>query len=124
MMTAQSGPTYSPTNVNLARGAYAILQRRSRRYDEFSSVIFEETAWEMLLELYVRYHTGSSSTVAQLQRTSGNAPSTASRWLGHLEKQGLVVRQAHPVDSTTAFVELTDAAREALDRYLKSILKL
>ena len=36
----------------------------------------------------------------------------------------LVVRQAHPVDSTMTFVEVTDAGREALDRYLGSILQL
>lgn len=86
--------------------------------------MFGETAWEMLLNLYVRYHTGRSSTAAQLQRASRNAPSTANRWLGHLEEQELVIRRAHPVDSTTEFVELTDAAREALDRYLGAILKL
>ena len=86
--------------------------------------MFGETAWEMLLKLYVRYHTGRSSTVAQLQRGSRTHDSTASRWLGHLEEQGLVVRRAHPMDSTTTFIELTDAATEALDSYLGSILEL
>jgi len=78
----------------------------------------------MLLELYVRYHTGKSSTVAELLQASRTASSTASRWLNHLEEEELVVRQAHPVDSTMTFVEVTDAGREALDRYLGSILQL
>lgn len=106
------------------RAAYAIIQRRSRRYDEFSSAIFGETAWDMLLELYVRYHTGRSSTVAELLEAARTAPSTAGRWLKHLEAEGLVVRQAHPADPITTFVEVTDAGREALDRYLGSILQL
>lgn len=108
----------------LVRTAYAILLRRRRRYDQFKADMFGEPAWDMLLEVYVREISGSSSTDEQLQLASATAASTAGRWLQYLETEGLVARRDRPFNGRTEFVELTDLGRKAMDEYLGSILDL
>lgn len=108
----------------LVRTAYAILLRRRRRLDEFNSAIFGEPAWDMLLELYVRETSGVSSTAEQLKAAPVIPASTAARWIKHLENDGIIVLHDHPNDRGTAFVELTDRGRQALDRYLTAIRDL
>ena len=102
----------------LIRAAQCILQRRQRRNDLFNRDIFGEPAWDMLLTLFVRDSSGASSTAVQLVTAAETAPSTGVRWLGYLEKEGLVTRRRHPLDHQTEFVELTDRARDSLERYL------
>ena len=106
----------------LVRTAYAILLRRRQRYEEFHPRMFGEPAWDMLLELYVRETSGSSSTAEHLQLASGTAPSTAGRWLQYLAEEGLIARRNRPLNGGGILVELTDHGREALDQYLTSIL--
>lgn len=108
----------------LIRTAYAILLRRRRRRDQFGPAMFGEAAWDMLLEVYVQETSGSASTEEQLQLASASASSTAGRWLQCLEREGLIARRDRPVDGGTKFVELTDSGRQAVDRYLASILDL
>lgn len=123
----KSGSDGSPTGVEpqpvehecaLIRAAQCILQRRQRRNGLFDRAIFGEPGWDMLLTLFVRDGSGASSTAVQLLTAAATAPSTGVRWLGYLEKEGLVARRKHPLDQETEFVELTDAARDSLERYL------
>lgn len=108
----------------LVRNAYAILVRRRRRKDEFDPGMFGEPGWDMLLDLYVRETSGSSSSVEQLEAGSGATSSTAARWFQYLESDGLVTRHRQPANGGTVFVELTDRGRQALDRYLTAILDI
>lgn len=101
--------------------AKQILERRRLRQREFGSALFGEPAWEMLLELYVRESSGASTTTTQLQAASASPPSTSVRWLQKLQQEGLVNRRSHPVDHGTEFLELTNAARGTLERYLAAV---
>lgn len=108
----------------MLRAARQIMERRRLREEEFRPTFFGEPAWEMLLELYIRESSGTSTTVAQLQARSGSPASTVGRWLHLLDREGLVSRRPHPVDHGTEFVELADRARESLERYLEAIGRL
>lgn len=117
MNERRSDPDWLNTELALVRIAQAIRQLRRLRADVFG-VAIEEPAWDMLLQVYIRDTNGASTTAAQLMEASLVPPSAAQRWLHYLEREGLVRGKAHPIDEATEFVELTDDARQGLERYL------
>lgn len=118
---ASTEPDVLSRECKLVRTAEGILLRRRRRNSEFDSGIFDEPAWDMLLELYVRETSGTSCTAEELKAASAVASSTAERWLHYLEKEGLAVCRYYPRGQGTVFVALTNRARQAFDRYLAAI---
>jgi DNA-binding MarR family transcriptional regulator len=104
----------------LAR-ARQILAHRRRRHELFGKELFGEPAWEMLLLLYVS-QTTQRYTVGQLAQASGAPKSTGTRWIDHLEQQGLVEKDEHPTDRRTAFVKLSKRGQDALALYLSGTL--
>lgn len=108
--------------IGLLELANAILNDRRRRSEIFNPSMFGEPAWEMLLTLFVMDREGPRLTIGALATRSGAKLTTALRWLEYLEDQNLVRREPHPNDSRTAFVRLTDKARDALELYLSGTL--
>jgi len=102
--------------------ARAILEDRRRRSRLFNPGMFGEPGWELLLNLYVNDQEGPRLTIGKLIQLAGTAQSTSLRWLDYLEDQGLINREEHPTDARTAFVALTDKARESLTSYLSQML--
>jgi len=102
--------------------ARAILHDRKRRSRIFNAGMFGEPAWELLLSLYVMDQDGPRLTIGRLIESTECPPTTALRWLQYLQDQDLIVRREHPGDARTAFVSLTNKAREALDLYLSDSL--
>ena len=84
--------------------------------------MFGEAAWETLLALYILDISGQRQTVGSLLHFSGTPTSTAKRWLDYLCAHELVRREAHPTDRRTAFIGLTDRARERLDLYFSETI--
>jgi DNA-binding MarR family transcriptional regulator len=103
------------TQVELAE---KLLADRRRRAEIFNPAMFGEPAWELLLTLFVMDRQGSRLTIGRLAQVAGTKLTTALRWLDYLEDQMFVRRERHPTDARTAFIELTDKARDALDLYL------
>lgn len=108
----------SVISVDLLRErAREILANRKRRHDVFGKAMFGEPAWEMLLLLYV-FESDQRQSVSRLARLAGASKSTGLRWLDYLESQRWIRRQVHPNDRRTAFVELSDKGRDAVELYL------
>ena len=101
--------------------ARQILSHRRRRLELFGKELFGEPAWEMLLLLYVG-QTTQRYTIGQLAQASGAPKSTGTRWIDHLEEQGLVEKDEHPTDQRTAFVKLSKKGQDALALYLSGTL--
>ena len=97
--------------------AREILTLRQKRAELFGPSMFGEPAWEMLLQLYSMAG-ASRQSMSRLAQLSGTSKATALRWIDYLLDRGLVIRQPHPTDLRTAFVELTDKGREKLEAYL------
>ena len=87
----------------------------------FSRSMFGEPGWELLLALYAA-DAGLRPTIGKLAQLAELPTTTALRWLSYLEDQRLIVREEHPTDARTAFVELTDKARECFQVYLSDTL--
>lgn len=107
----------------LQRRAREILANRRRRYEIFGRAMFSEPAWEILLLLYT-VEAGPRQTISRLADLSGASKSTALRWIDYLEGQRLVRRESHPTDRRSAFVELSERGREAIELYLSDTLPL
>jgi DNA-binding MarR family transcriptional regulator len=107
----------------LREKARQILALRRKRNKRFSSAMFSEPAWEMLLALYASDGAGRL-TVSGLALQSGSSKATALRWIDYLEQQGLIARDAHPTDQRVAFAKLTEQGKEALEGYLSDVTEL
>jgi DNA-binding MarR family transcriptional regulator len=101
--------------------ARKLFLHRRERLKKLNPAMFGEPAWDMLLALYFTEDAGPRQTVGQLIKMS-NAPATSAlRWVHYLEKEHLVVREAHPNDRRVMFLDLTSKARDLLEDYLKSL---
>ena len=105
----------------MIRVAESILRQRRRRAELFSSSLFGEAGWDMLLQLYVQGSSGSPTTVEQLLETSTLPSSVTLKWLRHLEAEELVIWRSHPSDQGVEFVEITAQATSALETYLQGV---
>jgi hypothetical protein len=119
-------PTRRPEETQraslLARARDEFHNRR-RRVSVFGQSMFGEAAWDMLLALYILDISGQRQTVGSLLHFSGTPMSTAKRWLDYLSAHDLVRREAHPTDRRTAFIGLSDRARERLDLYFSETIE-
>lgn len=102
--------------------ARAVLEDRKRRSQVFNPGMFGEPGWDLLLNLYVMDRDGPRLTLGKLTQLAGLSQSTALRWLEYLKDQGMITRDQHPTDARTAFVALTEKAREALGLYLSQTM--
>jgi predicted transcriptional regulator len=112
----------------IERNAYALaekaqleyLQRRSRR--KFVPVsLVASPAWDMLLEMFVQHAGKAKVSTTSLCIASGVPTSTALRYIGILEDEGLIFRTQATHDKRVSFVELTKAGVVAMGRYLGSL---
>lgn len=115
-LKSQAGLGVGRDTAGIAEVRKVILARRLRsRF--FSSALFGEPAWDMLLELYAASLAQQRISVSGLARASGTAVTTALRWIAMLEQEGLLSRRNDPLDGRRVFLELTEAGREAMRGY-------
>ena len=115
-------PQKETQHTALLARAHDEFHNRRRRVSVFGQSMFGEAAWDMLLALYILDISGQRQTVGSLLHFSGTPMSTAKRWLDYLSAHDLVRREAHPTDRRTAFIGLTDRAREKLDLYFSETI--
>jgi DNA-binding MarR family transcriptional regulator len=103
--------------------ALAVQLYRARRLRDslLSGVLFAEPAWDILLDLYVAHHEGRDVSVSSACLAACVPPTTGLRWLGVLEQQGLIAREASPSDSRRVHVKLTAGA---IDRMTDVLLRI
>ncbi|MBB4154834.1 DNA-binding MarR family transcriptional regulator [Sphingomonas jinjuensis] len=95
-----------------------IIRTRRLRDQFFGANLFEDPAWDMLLDLYAAELERTRVSVSSLCIAAAVAPTTALRWITKLTEAGLFVRQPDPTDRRRAFMALTPRASEAMRRYL------
>jgi len=102
--------------------AKLILRERRRRDSFFDPELFGEPAWDMLLELYVQKLDQSRISVSGLCSSSGVPATTALRWIGKLEHEGLIARRSDPLDQRRTWIELSPEAKFILDSYFNGLV--
>jgi DNA-binding MarR family transcriptional regulator len=95
----------------------AVMRARLSRARFFSSDLFADPAWDMLLGLYAAELAQQRMSVTSLCVTSNVPTTTALRWISHMERQGYIVRRPDPLDARRFFLSLSDQASKALAQY-------
>jgi DNA-binding MarR family transcriptional regulator len=95
-----------------------LVKARRLRDQFFGAGLFEDPAWDMLLDLYAAKLENSEVSVSSLCIASAVAPTTALRWIGRLTDAGFLERHADPFDRRRAYLELSDRAADAMRRYV------
>lgn len=105
----------------LERAGQSYVNRRNRRRF-FPAELFGEPAWDLLLDLFRARLEDRMITVTSACLGADVPVSTALRWIGVLEAQGLVERSRNVSDSRSTWVRLTDRATKAMAAYTESCL--
>jgi DNA-binding MarR family transcriptional regulator len=101
--------------------ARRMVTERTARSLYFSSSLFAEPAWDMLLDLYCAHLAQQRACVTSVCAASPVPLSTAVRWLKALESHGLVSRSQDPLDSRRFFVRLTPEGIDSMTGYLAAV---
>ncbi|WP_051272824.1 winged helix DNA-binding protein [Sphingomonas phyllosphaerae] len=112
----------APASADITAGAVRDVLRARRLRDRFfGDGLFEDPAWDMLLDLFAAQLEGARVSVSSLCIAAAVAPTTALRWIGKLTAARLLDRAPDPEDRRRAFVALTDEARGAMHRYVAAL---
>ncbi|WP_341208841.1 winged helix DNA-binding protein [uncultured Sphingomonas sp.] len=112
----------APATADITAGTVRDVLRARRLRDRFfGEGLFEDPAWDMLLDLFAAQLESARVSVSSLCIAAAVAPTTALRWIGKLTAARLLDRAPDPEDRRRAFVALTDEARDAMHRYVAAL---
>lgn len=94
-----------------------ILRARRERGRFLGHDLFADPAWDILLELFAAEADGRKISVSGVCASAALSATTGLRWLGKLERAGLVVRHSDPLDRRRSWVHLSPTAIAALQHY-------
>ena len=80
--------------------------------------LFEDPAWDILLDLFAARLEHRQVSVSSLCIAAAVAPTTGLRWIGRLIEAGLLERRPDQFDRRRAFIVLADKAAAAMLRYV------
>jgi len=90
---------------------------RQLRQKLFGPAMFAETAWDILLTLYLAEGGLQRPGVPELAESTASPLSTTSRWLVYLQEEGLASASGKNAETGSRGVELTHKGRVLLDEY-------
>lgn len=99
----------------------AAIRARRLREGFFSGGLFEDPAWDMLLDLFAAELEGGRVSVSSLCIAAAVAPTTALRWIGRLAAEGLIERRPDPRDRRRAFIALSAQGSAAMRGYVAAL---
>ncbi|KQU52875.1 hypothetical protein ASG67_08280 [Sphingomonas sp. Leaf339] len=108
-------PTTESADPQTVRQA---IRARRLRDSFFGSGLFEDPAWDMLLDLYAAHLEGGRVSVSSLCIAAAVAPTTALRWITRLSDAGLVERLPDPTDRRRAFMTLSGRGLDGMQGYV------
>lgn len=107
-----------PATVRVAPAEVRKAIRARRLRDPlFAEGLFEDPAWDMLLDLYAAELEEAQVSVSSLCIAAAVPATTALRWIGRMTDGGLLERTPDPFDRRRAYMILTRPAREKMDGY-------
>ena len=99
----------------------AALRARRLRDGFFGDGLFEEPAWDMLLDLFAAELEGARVSVSSLCIAAAVAPTTALRWIVRMTDEGLFERRPDPHDRRRAFMALSPRGAAAMRGYVAAL---
>lgn len=97
------------------------IRARRMRDQLFGSGLFEDPAWDMLLDLFAAELERAQVSVSSLCIAAAVAPTTALRWIARMTEAGLFERRPDPFDRRRAFMALSDRASTGMHDYVATL---
>jgi hypothetical protein len=110
-----------PTELSTWLTARELLHQRRQRRRFFSTSMFGEPAWEMLLELFAQTPADKGMTVGRLISSADVPVSVGKRWIEYLERERMVFRDPDDSDDLETAIDLTREAEAKLASYIETI---
>ena len=107
-----------------ARAIRDAIRARRVRDQHFAGGLFEDPAWDMLLDLFAAELERSQVSVSSLCIAAAVAPTTALRWIAKLTDAGLFERQPDPFDRRRAYMALSARASAAMRAYVGAVQRI
>lgn len=105
-------------DLELAACADKLYGERRRRARHFPPNLFAEPAWDILLDLFVNGIRNRGISITSACIAGGIPATTGLRWLGLLEKEGLLVRETSDDDARVTWVRLSDSGMSRMRSYI------
>lgn len=111
----------SPDIVIEAAEVRRAIRGRRMRDQHFGGGLFEDPAWDMVLDLFAAELERTQVSVSSLCIAAAVAPTTALRWIAKLTEAGLLERHPDPFDRRRAFMELSPGAARAMRDHIAAL---
>lgn len=117
-----AGPRGAAAAVEVApREVRDTIRARRLRDQLFGGGLFEDPAWDMLLDLFAAELERTQVSVSSLCIAASVAPTTALRWIARMTAAGLFERQPDPFDRRRAFMALSERASAGMRDYVGAV---
>jgi hypothetical protein len=104
-----------------SRDVREVIRARRLRDQFFERGLFEDPAWDMLLDLFAAELEQTQVSVSSLCIAAAVAPTTALRWIAKMTDAGVFVRHADPFDKRRAFMALSPKAHDGMRDYFLAV---
>ena len=98
-----------------------IVRARRLRDRHLGEGLFEDPAWDMILDLYAAHLERAQVSVSSLCIAASVAPTTALRWIARLSDAGIFERRPDPFDRRRAFMSLSETGLAGMHRYVTTV---
>ncbi|MEC3910178.1 MarR family winged helix-turn-helix transcriptional regulator [Sphingobium sp. CR2-8] len=110
-----------PSLLSLARQTQ---QARINCSQHFPKNVFRDSAWDIMLELFIVAEEGGRMCVKDTMAISGESATGTIRRIEGLEEAKLIVRRYDPVDHRRMLVELSGKGRAAMVSFLHHLFEV
>lgn len=107
----------------LVEGARQLLQARLKMARIVPPGLLRDSAWDMMLELFISGEEGGILYVKQLMLASGESSTAAMRRIDRLEEAGFLERFPDPLDRRRVIVRLKERGRSAMLAMLEHVFE-
>jgi predicted transcriptional regulator len=83
--------------------------------------MFQDPAWDILLDLFAASADGRSISISSACIASAAPPTTALRYIERLNRAGLLSRHAAPNDRRCVFLSLTERGEQLIHNFLSGL---
>lgn len=112
---------YEPRILRLAKAEYDARRARAKFLD---ADLLGEPAWDILIDLVIHQIEGKRVSVTSLCIASAVPPTTGLRWIGHLEKEGLLERRDSEADKRRSYLNLSAEGWDKMRSYFLDQMSL
>lgn len=117
-------PVTALSDARMAEYAERLYKERRRRSRYLPGHLFAEPAWDILLDLFVNGVRDRAISITSACIAGGIPATTGLRWLGVLEKEGLLVRGTSEEDARVTWVQLSGYGMDVMRGYLAETMGL